>query len=80
MAKQLKITLIKSTIGSLKKQKATIEALGLKKIGSSRIHNDNPCLRGQIKVVNHLISVEEIEVKEAPKKAKAKKADVANAN
>ena len=32
MAKQLKITLIKSTIGSLKKQKATIEALGLSKI------------------------------------------------
>ena len=66
MAKQLKITLIKSTIGSLKKQKATIEALGLSKIGSSKIHNDNPCLQGQIK---------EIQEKKSAKKAKAPKAD-----
>ena len=73
MAKQLKITLIKSTIGSLKKQKATIEALGLNKIGSSKIHNDNPCLQGQIKVVNHLIKV--VEEKKSAKKAKATKAD-----
>ena len=75
MAKQLKITLIKSTIGSLKKQKATIEALGLNKIGSSKIYNDNPCLQGQIKVVNHLIKVEEVEEKKSAKKAKATKAD-----
>lgn len=74
MAKQLKITLTKSTIGSLKKQKATIEALGLSKIGSSKIHNDSPCLQGQIKVVKHLISVEEVAEKSA-KKAKAAKAD-----
>lgn len=57
---QVKITLKKSTIGALKKQKATIEALGLKKIGSSRVHNDNECLRGMIAVVSHLVSVEEI--------------------
>lgn len=75
MAKQLKITLIKSTIRSLKKQKATIEALGLSKIGSSKIHNDNPCLQGQIKVVKHLISIEEVEEKKSAKKAKATKAD-----
>ena len=73
MAKQLKITLVRSTIGTLKKQKATIEALGLTKIGTSRIHNDNPCLQGQIKVVKHLISVEEVTA--TPKKAKAKKAE-----
>lgn len=57
---QVKITLKKSTIGALKKQKSTIEALGLKKIGSSRVHNDNECLRGMIAVVSHLVSVEEI--------------------
>lgn len=60
MAKQLKITLKRSTIGCLKKQKATIEALGLKKIGSSKIHNDSDCLQGMIKVVSHLITVEEL--------------------
>lgn len=74
MAKQLKITLVKSTIGCLKKQKATVEALGLNKIGSSKIHNDNPCLQGQIKVVSHLISVEEVAEKKTAKKAKAPKA------
>ncbi len=78
MAKQLKITLVKSTIGTLKKQKATIEALGLTKIGTSKIHNDNPCLQGQINVVKHLISVEEVVVA-APKKAKAKKAEAVEA-
>lgn len=60
MAKQVKITLKKSTIGCLKKQKATIEALGLKKIGSSVTQNDNTCLRGMLNVVSHLITVEEI--------------------
>ena len=65
MAKQLKITLVKSTIGTLKKQKATIEALGLTKIGTSKIHNDNPCLQ-------------EVFVA-APKKAKAKKAEAVEA-
>ena len=60
MATQLKITLKRSTIGCLKKQKATIESLGLKKIGSSVIQNNNECLQGKIKVVSHLICVEEI--------------------
>lgn len=60
MAKQLKITLKKSTIGCLKKQKATIEALGLKKIGSFNVINDNECIRGMISVVSHLVSVEEL--------------------
>lgn len=60
MANQVKITLVKSTIGCLIKQKATIEALGLKKIGVSRVHNDNECLRGMIKLVSHLITVENI--------------------
>ena len=39
--KQLKITLIKSTIGCLKSQKETVESLGLKKINQFKIHNDN---------------------------------------
>lgn len=59
MAK-LKITLVKSTNKCIKKQKATVEALGLKKIGSSVEKQDNPQIRGMIKAVSHLVSVEEI--------------------
>ena len=58
--KQLKITLIKSTIGVLENQRATVIALGLKKIGSSKIHNDTPVTRGMIAKVAHMVKVEEI--------------------
>lgn len=57
--KKLKITLIKSTIGSLDKHKKTVQALGLKKIGSCVVVNDNPAMRGMIFVVKHLVKVEE---------------------
>ena len=56
---QIKVTLKRSTIGCIKKQKATIEALGLKKIGSSRVHNDTKEIRGMINVVSHLVEVVE---------------------
>ncbi len=58
--KKLKITLVKSTIGRLVKQQKTVQALGLKKIGSSVIHNDTPAIRGMIFVVKHLVTVEEV--------------------
>jgi large subunit ribosomal protein L30 len=58
--KQLKITLAKSTIGSLENHKRTVLALGLKKVRSSKIHNDSPAVRGQINEVKHLVTVEEI--------------------
>ena len=57
--KKIKITLVKSTIGCLEKQKRTIEALGLKKIRSSVVRTDNACTRGMIFVVRHLVSVED---------------------
>ncbi|HHW90562.1 MAG TPA: 50S ribosomal protein L30 [Clostridiales bacterium] len=57
---QVKVTLIKSTIGSLEKHIKTIQALGLNKIGSSKIFNDNPALRGMLFQVRHLVKVEEI--------------------
>lgn len=60
MDKELKITLIKSTSGRLEKQKRTVEALGLTKIHSSVIVNDNDAVRGMIFVVKHLVKVEEI--------------------
>lgn len=59
MAK-LKITLVKSTSKCLENQKATVRALGLRKIGSSVEQQDNPQIRGMIKTVSHLVSVEEI--------------------
>ncbi|NLC16995.1 MAG: 50S ribosomal protein L30 [Clostridiales bacterium] len=59
---QVKVTLIKSTIGSLDKHIKTIQALGLKKIGSSKIFNDNSALRGMLFQVRHLVKVEEIGV------------------
>ncbi len=61
MAKNLKITLVKSTIGAVPKNKKTIEAMGLKKINHSVVLPDNDATRGQIQRVRHLIKVEEIE-------------------
>ncbi len=60
MAK-LKVTQTRSTIGRIKNQIATMEALGLKKIGSFKIHDDNAVIKGMIEKVKHLVSVEEIE-------------------
>ncbi|HHT07814.1 MAG: 50S ribosomal protein L30 [Christensenellales bacterium] len=57
---KLKITLEKSPIGSMPKHKATIEALGLRKIGQSVIRDDIPSVRGQVFVVKHMVKVEEI--------------------
>jgi len=57
MAK-IKVTLVKSTIGALEKQKANVAALGLHKVGSFKVHEDNATTRGMIKVVSHLVKVE----------------------
>ena len=57
MAK-IKVTLVKSTIGALEKQKANVAALGLHKVGSFKVHEDNATTRGRIKVVSHLVKVE----------------------
>ena len=56
----LRITLIKSTNRAKRKQFATVEALGLRKIRSAAEHNDTPQIRGMIKRVNHLVKVEEV--------------------
>jgi large subunit ribosomal protein L30 len=56
----LKITLVKSTNKLKKGQAATVEALGLRKIGASVEQKDNPQIRGMIKKVVHVLSVEEI--------------------
>ena len=57
---KLKITQTKSTIASLEGHKRTMQALGLKKPNSVVIKEDNPCIRGMIFKVKHLVKVEEI--------------------
>lgn len=60
MADELKITLVKSTIGAIPKHKKTIQALGLRKINSNVVKKNNEATRGMINQVRHLIKVEEI--------------------
>ena len=57
---KLKITLVKSPIASIPKHKATVAALGLRKVGHSVVQPDNPAVRGQIFAVKHLVKVEEV--------------------
>ena len=57
---KIKLTLVKSTIGCLENQKANVKALGLNKVGASRIHDDNPVIRGMIFKVSHMVKVEEV--------------------
>ena len=58
---QLKITLVRSVIGSPEKQRKVVKALGLKKTNSSVVQDDNAVIRGMIAKVHHLVSVEEVE-------------------
>lgn len=58
MAK-IKVTKQKSAINRTKRQKLTLEALGLKKIGQTVEHEDTPNIMGMVKKVKHLVSVEE---------------------
>ena len=54
----LKITLMRSPIGAKPKHRATIEALGLKKLNATVEQKDNAAIRGMIQHVKHLIKVE----------------------
>jgi large subunit ribosomal protein L30 len=58
---KLKITYKKSAIGYAKDQKDTIAALGLKKLGTSVVQEDNPAIRGMVHKVRHLVEVEELD-------------------
>jgi len=57
---KIKVTLVKSKIGSTKRQKRTIQALGLRKISSTAEHKATPQILGMVNKVNHLIKVEKI--------------------
>jgi large subunit ribosomal protein L30 len=57
---KIRIKLVRSVIGALPRQRATVRALGLRKIGSSREQESTPAILGMVKAVSHLVSVEEI--------------------
>lgn len=56
--KSLKITLIKSPIGYATRQKNTVRALGLRRMGQTVEHTDTPAIRGMVDKVSHLVEVE----------------------
>ncbi len=60
MAGKLKITLVKSPISAIPKQRATVEALGLRKLNKTVEMPDNGAVRGMIARISHLVKVEEI--------------------
>ena len=60
MADKLKVTLVKSPIGAVPKHRATVEAVGLKKLNKTVELPDNDAVRGMIWHVKHLVKVEEI--------------------
>lgn len=55
----LKVTLIKSTIGAVPKHVKTVKALGLNKLNKSVVLPDNKATRGMVQQVRHLVKVEE---------------------
>ena len=59
MAKKIKVTKVKSAINRTQRQKRTLEALGLRKIGQVVEHNATPNILGMVDKVKHLVSVEE---------------------
>lgn len=58
---KLKVTRTRSTIGCKQDQIKTVEALGLHKIRTTKVFDDNPAIRGMIEKVGHLVTVEEIQ-------------------
>lgn len=58
--KKLRITYVHSAIGNSERHKATIRALGLRRLHQSVVHDDTPAVRGMLSKVNHLVQIEEI--------------------
>lgn len=59
LPKMLRITLVKSAIGYSEEHKATVRALGLRRMNQSVVQEDTPVLRGMLRKVNHLVLIEE---------------------
>jgi large subunit ribosomal protein L30 len=61
--RKLRITWVKSSIGYSRRQKGTIRALGLRRLGDAVEQADTPAVRGMVDKVSHLVEVEEISEK-----------------
>ncbi len=59
MAK-IKVTQTRSRIGSTLRQKRTLDALGLTKMGNPKVHEDTPVIMGMVRKVAHLVKVEKV--------------------
>jgi large subunit ribosomal protein L30 len=57
----VKVTQTKSGVGGKPNHRETLRTLGLKKIGQSKVHEDRPEVRGMIRAVAHLVTVEEVD-------------------
>nr|WP_175954662.1 50S ribosomal protein L30 [Schaalia canis] len=61
MMANLKITQVKSTIGTKQNMRDTLRTLGLRKIGQSVVREDTDAVRGAVRTVRHLVTVEEVD-------------------
>ncbi len=59
--KKLRVTQIKSKIGGIQEHRDTLRSLGLKRIGQTVEKEDRPEIRGMVKAVRHLVTVEEVD-------------------
>ncbi|GHE10882.1 50S ribosomal protein L30 [Klenkia taihuensis] len=57
---QIKVTQVKSAIGTKPNQRQTLRSLGLKRINHTVVQEDRPEIRGMVATVTHLVAVEEI--------------------
>jgi large subunit ribosomal protein L30 len=69
-SKQYRITLLHSPIGTTSRHKATLKALGLRKIRQSVEQKDTPQLQGMLSKVRHLVQVEEVPAASRKEKSK----------
>ena len=60
MSEKLEITLTRSLIGKNKKQRKTVQTLGLKKTNDSVVCEDTPVLRGKLNKISHIVTVKEV--------------------
>lgn len=58
---RLLVTQTKSEIGGLRNQRETLRTLGLKRIGDTVVKDDRPEIRGMVRTVSHLVTVEEVD-------------------
>ncbi|HYQ64802.1 50S ribosomal protein L30 [Actinophytocola sp.] len=58
---QLKVTQVRSVIGTKRNHRETLRTLGLRKIRQTTVREDTPQIRGLIHTVRHLVTVEEVE-------------------